>query len=268
MRANTGKYRIRPFLLIFLIAGLGLVGAAFASISRPGEHADLAPDIVVAELRMDNMNSWLIYRRSNPADSLLIDTGLLGNEAKLAQRIRDEGVDPAELDAIIITHGHYDHIGGARRLREQFGTPVIAGAGDANIIAGEPAVICPTSIIARFVADAPPPPEQWHFKPDRLLEKAISLDTISSISGSIEPLPGHTQGSLIIKIGDGVFVGDLLRGKIFGAGPARHFFMCDLADNDADIRHLIEDMAPGAERIFPGHLSAFSVDDTRAWLEE
>lgn len=40
----------------------------------------------------------------------------------------------AKLDAIVITHGHWDHTGAAAALREATGAPVIASAADADYI--------------------------------------------------------------------------------------------------------------------------------------
>lgn len=259
-------YRPVAFAVFGLI--LALAVTASCTISREGVHPDLAPGIAVAELRIDNMNSWLIHRRSDPSTAILIDTGLTGNEGKLVARIRDAGVDPAEIDAIILTHGHYDHIGGARRLREMFEIPVIIGLGDRRIAEGADAPVCPTVPYARLLAGEPIPSKHWALTPDVTISESVPVSRFSDLPGEITPMPGHTEGSLVIRIGNGVFVGDTIRGKIFGRGPARHFFMCDLEDNNADIARIAGDIAADASFIYPGHLSSFSMEALRIWLDK
>ncbi len=53
---------------------------------------------------------------------ILIDAGLSGRE--ILKRLEILGVDPAGLDALIITHEHIDHIRGAGPLARRLGLPV------------------------------------------------------------------------------------------------------------------------------------------------
>ena len=53
---------------------------------------------------------------------VLIDAGLSGEE--LVRRMEMTGIDPAELDAILLTHEHIDHIRGAGPLARRFDLPV------------------------------------------------------------------------------------------------------------------------------------------------
>lgn len=53
-------------------------------------------------------------------------------EAKtiLEPAMRELGLDPAQIKALVITHGHYDHFGGAAYFQQKYGTPVLASAAD------------------------------------------------------------------------------------------------------------------------------------------
>jgi phosphoribosyl 1,2-cyclic phosphodiesterase len=53
---------------------------------------------------------------------VLIDAGLSGEE--LIRRMEKNGIDPAKLDAILLTHEHIDHIRGAGPLARRFSLPV------------------------------------------------------------------------------------------------------------------------------------------------
>ncbi|MBN2055275.1 MBL fold metallo-hydrolase [bacterium] len=54
----------------------------------------------------NNCNSYFI----DGAKSLLIDTGHKQFAAKLKERIRADGFDPAKIDVIVTTHAHPDHM--------------------------------------------------------------------------------------------------------------------------------------------------------------
>lgn len=54
-------------------------------------------------------------------EALIIDPG--ASPGKLAERIRREEVTPK---AILLTHGHFDHVDGARALADEFGISIYA----------------------------------------------------------------------------------------------------------------------------------------------
>lgn len=55
-----------------------------------------------------SMNCLLVQ---TPVQNVLVDTGLGGDQGKLISRLKDS-LPPAEIDSVIITHCHPDHIGG------------------------------------------------------------------------------------------------------------------------------------------------------------
>jgi phosphoribosyl 1,2-cyclic phosphodiesterase len=57
----------------------------------------------------------------------LVDCGLSGKQAEL--RLAEIGVDPASLNAILVTHEHADHIHGVATLSRRYALPVYANAG-------------------------------------------------------------------------------------------------------------------------------------------
>lgn len=61
---------------------------------------------------------------------ILIDCGITGKAA--SDRLCGLGIDPSELDAILVTHEHIDHIRGVGVLSRRYGLPVYASIGTWN----------------------------------------------------------------------------------------------------------------------------------------
>lgn len=55
---------------------------------------------------------------------LLVDVGLSGK--KLEKLLNDVSIDPAELDGILVTHEHSDHIKGVGIVARRYGLPIYA----------------------------------------------------------------------------------------------------------------------------------------------
>ncbi|ACL70771.1 MBL fold metallo-hydrolase [Halothermothrix orenii] len=56
--------------------------------------------------------------------NILVDAGLSGKE--IARRLKKVGVDPGNIDAILVTHEHKDHIKGVGILSRRYDIPVFA----------------------------------------------------------------------------------------------------------------------------------------------
>jgi glyoxylase-like metal-dependent hydrolase (beta-lactamase superfamily II) len=105
------------------------------------------------------------------------------------------------------------------------------------------------------------------FKADHWVEDGVDLRALWGVPASLVPVPGHTDGSLVVVVGEAAFVGDLFRGGIVGGGVETHFYMCDLDDNRRDIAALLEAW-PQVKTFFPGHFGPVSRGAVEAYLRE
>lgn len=60
------------------------------------------------------------------ADVTLIDAGWAGDADRVEAELASIGRRPQDVRAILVTHAHIDHVGGAAKLHERYGTPVLA----------------------------------------------------------------------------------------------------------------------------------------------
>lgn len=202
---------------------------------------------------------------TNGASSFMVDAGLERNAQALSEDMRQAGIDPKQLRAIILTHGHADHAGGAFYFRQQFGTRIVAGTGDvARFTTGKNEQhVCPTDFIARQRMKSDLAETYTPFDADIMIDQPYSLQELTGISATVTPLPGHTPGSVVIRLPQAAFVGDLFRGSFIGNSAETHFYMCDLEDNREDVRSLLNAHAPDAKWIFPGHFGPVTPDAVR-----
>jgi|HubBroStandDraft_1064217.scaffolds.fasta_scaffold52071_2 glyoxylase-like metal-dependent hydrolase (beta-lactamase superfamily II) len=64
----------------------------------------------------------------------LIDAGLKGAPKRLLAALSLIGKRPADVSKILLTHAHFDHVGGAATMRQHTGAPVHIGEHDASFL--------------------------------------------------------------------------------------------------------------------------------------
>ena len=97
------------------------------------------------------VSAWLLVSDQG----LILFDALYGDLTDIAiNGIRELGFNPDDIRYVIVSHAHYDHIGGARRLQEEFGSVVMMTEADWNMTT-EPAVYqeYPTPIRHLSVSD-------------------------------------------------------------------------------------------------------------------
>ena len=138
----------------------------------------LCVQAVVSDLFAENA---YVLHLPGRTDCLVVDPGL--NPERILAAVDEERLAVA---AILITHGHADHIAGNAAVKERFpGAPLIVGRGDAAKLT-DPEL----NLSARFGCAVTSPPA------DRLVDEGESLD-FAGIPLEIFETPGHSAGHVV-----------------------------------------------------------------------
>lgn len=132
-------------------------------------------------------NSYLVT--ADGASAVLIDCG---GEEPLAEAER-RGLRVA---AVLLTHGHFDHIGGCAAAKRR-GIPVGCATAEESLIAAQPA------FAAQLGLRVPP------FAPDFTFSGGDSL-AYGGLTFRVLATPGHTPGGVCFACGGALFTGDTL----------------------------------------------------------
>lgn len=144
----------------------------------------LSMEIVTVKVGILQTNCYILKQDGY---AVIIDPG-----AK-AQRILDALGDSKPL-AILLTHGHFDHIGAINDLLIHHQLPIYLHADDAELLK-DPQLNY--SFPKRFVVEV----ETLHY-PVCFALGPFTFDVVET--------PGHTEGSVMLKIKDQLFSGDTL----------------------------------------------------------
>ncbi|WP_279388595.1 MBL fold metallo-hydrolase [Acidipila rosea] len=205
---------------------------------------------------------------------VLIDAGLPGSATKIERALSSQGLSFRDIEAIVITHAHVDHAGGAAELRERSRAPIIAHEEDLPHYKREvPMTFCPTGWAGRLFFKTPLPHESYTaFEPDVLLSDGDTLDLSKfGVNGIVKHTPGHTKGSISVELGSKeALVGDLLASGIFIGGLLRtgHAIRPPFEDDPQTVaKELFRLVDGGIERFYLGHGGALDAREVRRHAE-
>jgi glyoxylase-like metal-dependent hydrolase (beta-lactamase superfamily II) len=175
-------------------------------------------------------NCYVVNASDEATEAVVIDPG--GDAAELGRELERLGVTCA---GILITHGHWDHLGGVADLAEATGAPVHMAAGE-------------RIALERINDFAPAELSLRPYTPEVLLEGDETLD-LAGITFQTLLVPGHSPAHLAYYAEGCLFSGDVL----FAGSVGR----TDLPFGDwdtlvASIRLLADRFPPGTI-VYSGH---------------
>ena len=136
-------------------------------------------------------NCYIVGSESN-REGMIVDPADKAKE--ILKKVEDLQLD---IKLIALTHGHIDHIGALKKIKEATGAEVAIHADDAKSLRKQP-----LTIMLGLFYPIPPPP-------DRLLKDGDSIE-VGDLHFAVLHTPGHTPGGICL-LGEGVvFSGDTL----------------------------------------------------------
>jgi glyoxylase-like metal-dependent hydrolase (beta-lactamase superfamily II) len=94
-------------------------------ISCPTSFVDLRADIAWIELLI--VNAYLLgYPGAGSGEWVLVDAGFRTSHKRILQAAEERFGEHSRPAAIILTHGHFDHVGGLKRLADHWDVPIFA----------------------------------------------------------------------------------------------------------------------------------------------
>ena len=166
-------------------------------------------------------------------EGAIVDPG--ADAKRILKKVEELGL---KIVAVILTHGHIDHIGALSDVREATGAPVMIHADDAPQLtdAGKNLSVYVGSKVSTKAAD-------------RLLQDNDKIE-VGKITLEVIHTPGHTRGGISIKCapeilitGDTLFAGSIGRSDFPGGNHAQLI-------SSIKTRLLI---FPDETRVYPGH---------------
>lgn len=154
-------------------------------------------------------NCYVLAPRAG-ADAIVVDPGQRAF-APLRRILDENRLTPA---AVLLTHGHIDHMWSAQKVADTYGCPVYIHPDDRFMLTDPIAGLGPR--VAQVALGA------FFREPRQVVELDRDGDKIElgGITVAVDHTPGHTKGSVVFRVADGpselAFTGDTLFKRSIG----------------------------------------------------
>lgn len=129
-----------------------------------------------------------VYLINFDGHAALVDSGCGFSQKKLLKNIADCGIEPEQIEYLLITHCHFDHTGGAKGLKDIIDFKIVSHELEAEYLEnGDNTVTAANWYGACLQA----------FTPDRKLSKPREVISLGERQVEAIHIPGHSPGSVV-----------------------------------------------------------------------
>lgn len=189
-------------------------------------------------------NCYLVRADASPT-AVMVDPG--EEPERLLAMVEEAGVT---LEAILLTHCHFDHIGAVAPVARATGAPVYVPALEREVLADIDAYV-------RFPGFGP----FESYEAEHTVEGGEALE-LAGLTFDVRFTPGHSPGHVTYAVRDQDV---LLAGDVLFRGSVGR---TDLPGGDMDVLlasiAALMDEFPAGSQVFPGHMEPTTLGDERA----
>jgi hydroxyacylglutathione hydrolase len=198
-------------------------------------------------------------------DGFIMIDGGAPNQAKCFLKTLEKlSIQPSDIHLIVLTHGHWDHIGSAKAIKELTGAPIAMHGREKEWLEKSLKILPPgvtpwghifVGLMKIYMPLLHIPAAEVNIV---LSDKEVSLADYG-VPGKIIYTPGHSVGSVSILLDSGdAFVGDLAMNMFpLRLTPGLPIFAENMQKVKESWKVLLE---RGTQTIYPAHGEPFSVD--------
>ncbi len=183
-----------------------------------------------------------VYLVRDKNEAVLIDAGTGESTDRIIANIKSEGVAPEKISHLFLTHCHYDHTGGAAKIREITGCSIVCHALDAVYLENGDSDVTAASWYSSFMSP---------LTIDIAVNEKKRVFHAGSLTLTMHHTPGHSPGSAVFTCtSDNKLV-------LFGQdvhGPLNDMLLSNRDDYTRSLEFLL---GLGADILCEGHFGVY-----------
>lgn len=183
-----------------------------------------------------------VYLIRDAGAAALVDAGAGKATEEIIENIRETGTDPSSISYLFLTHCHFDHTGGAEKIRSLTGCKIVAHQLDAEFIESGDSEVTAASWYGSWLEPT---------RVDIKIEGTSADFKVGTLDLRAHHTPGHSPGSMVLTvISDGFLV-------LFGQdvhGPLNDALRSVRSDYERSLEFL---MSLDADILCEGHFGVF-----------